>query len=235
MAPPVSPARDPAAPPVSPPRNSAAPSVSLPRVRRHLMCPLIGIRRLLQLQLLYVELRSSSFTDWFIFTRLHVQVFIATTVAAGLARPVNPLHRLPFHFHLQARLAGSPLTRRRDSHCLNHFLRYLFARVFERAVYLHYIACFHRHRQRRTLTRAPPHICAGPPLARRPSPQPFLLPAPVSLLNSSSVLHLRKAPSAPLPLFSLHQLFLLPTPATPLDSGSVSHLFRKTIPCGGRT
>ena len=61
MEPPASPPRDLAAPTVSPPRDLAVPPLSPPGVRRRLLCPLIGILRLLQLQLLYVEMRSPSF------------------------------------------------------------------------------------------------------------------------------------------------------------------------------
>ena len=152
--------------PVSPRQGPAAPSVSLLRglaaPPAFLLCWL-----LLQLQLLYVELRGPSFSNRFIFTSLYVEVLITNTVAVSFVRPVDLLHGLPFCFHLQARLSERPLARRHDFHCLGVFLRYLLTRVREHAMYLHDIARFCRHRQRCPLTRAPSHICAGPPLARR--------------------------------------------------------------------
>ena len=78
--------------------------------------------------------------------------------------------------------------------------------------------------------RSAARACGVPPPYHALSPPP---PAPP--LASDSVLHLRRAPTGPSPLFSSPQPFLLPTSALPLDSGSVSNLLRKTIPCGGRS
>ena len=91
----------------------------------------------------------------------------ANTVAAGLDWPVDLQHDLPFSFRPEARLARPAPARRRDSHCLSRFLRYLLAQVRDHAVYFYNIVRFRGHCQRRSLTRAPSHVCAGPPLTRR--------------------------------------------------------------------
>ena len=145
MVPPVSPCRDlvtplvsfpcdPMAPPVSPPRNPAAPLVSPlwgPAAPPVIIFCVLAMPAAAPASA--PVLRTSS-SDWFVFIRLHVEVVIANPVGAGLVRTVNPLHRLPFRFHLQSRLAGPPLARHHDSHCLNLFLRYLLARVHEHVV-----------------------------------------------------------------------------------------------------
>ena len=136
-------------------------------VRRRLLCPLIGVRWLLQLQPLYIKLRSPSSFDGFTFAWILAESFIVNTVATGLSTPVSLLHGLAFCFRLQARLARPPLARRRNSRWLNRFLRYLFAQVRTYVAHLRYIARLRRHHQWRPLNRAPSHIYAGPSLARR--------------------------------------------------------------------
>ena len=124
------------------------------------MIVLSWYRLLLHFQLLRVELSSPFYFNVVIFARFRAKVPIANTVAAGLVRPVDPLHGLPFSFHLQARLAGPPLARRRDSLRLGRLRHYFLARVREHAGYLGYVARFRRHRQRHPLTRDPPHNVA---------------------------------------------------------------------------
>ena len=108
MAPLVSLPCDPITPHVSPPRDPAALLVS------YLWGP--AAPPVFPFFILVIPASAPAPAPGHRAAELHAEVLIVNTVAAGLFRPVDPLHHLPFCFHLQARLAGPPLVCRHDSH-----------------------------------------------------------------------------------------------------------------------
>ena len=114
MALPVSPSRDPTVTPVSPPRDPAASPVFPPRApAASPVSPLLGLAAPTEFRVCVLVMPAVApapaptrraaehfFSDRFIVTRLHVEVFIANTAAAGHVKPVNPLACRLYSHHL---------------------------------------------------------------------------------------------------------------------------------------
>ena len=180
-----SPPRGSAALPVSPLRGSAAPAVFPDCV---LVMPAAA-----SAPAPVPRVAEPYFSDWFIFTRLHPEVLIANTVAAGLARPVNSLHRLLFRFRLQVHLAGPPTVPSSRFPLPEPFCA-LSPRSGARSCG---VSPLYRALSPQTL--APPLNSGSVSRLRRPptapsslflSPQLFLLPMPAPPLDSGSVSYL---------------------------------------------
>ena len=159
MARPVSPPRDPAAPPVSPPRDPAAVLVSPPRGPA--MLPAFPVCVLVMPAAASAPAPVCRAKEPLFFPLIHLhpalrEVIIdrqSTARPAVLLPPANTPSGAP----------ADPSSR----FLLPELFSALSPRSGAHAVYFHFIVRFRRHRQRLPLTRAPPHICAEPPLARR--------------------------------------------------------------------
>ena len=152
MAPVVSPPRNPAMSLVYPPRDPAAPLVS----------PVRGLAAPPVIRIFVLVMPAAALAPAPILRTAEAIFFRLIHLHSVSRRGPHRQHRcrrscqvcqstsLPaIWFHLQAYLAGPPLTRRRDSLCLNRFLCYPLARVRKHAVYLYHTIRFSRHFQRR--------------------------------------------------------------------------------------